>query len=447
MAHVYHVQYLPDANGIRKDLGFPLAMKIPRMTSSDGGENIVSFEVEAQILPALHGNHFQRFVRLGDLAQTPYLVMEYIPGKTLEEWINKEEPLPYEEIAKLGSSVAHAIHNLHKLYVCHLDLKPANIIIRDDGSAALVDFGLSFHAHYPDLLAEEMRNAIGTAAWIAPEQIVGTRGDPRSDLYALGVIIYQLATGVLPFGSPQSISGIRKRLWMDPIPPRLLQPEIPDWLQEIILKCLAPEAANRYSSAAHLAFDFTHFDQILITKERGLKLKATSFKTHFIRWLQSAGREYQPSPFPTYQIEQVPIIMVAIPYKETSEEILNALRETAERSLGTKKGARLTCITIIPPVSIGLNNADSSETELQRRYLSKLKIWAKPIDMTHHLASYHVLESTDVANTLVQYAKANHVSTIILGAASHGILLQNFVTTIPIKVAMHAPCTTILVRP
>ena len=141
--------------------------------------------------------------------------------------------------------MARAIHALHLQNTCHLDLKPANVIWASGGHAVLLDYGLSCHAHYPDLLAEELRQAVGSPTWISPEQVVGIRGDARSDIFALGVILYELATGELPFGNPLTKNGLRQRLWMDPTPPRVLNAQLPDFLQEIILKCLEPVADNR----------------------------------------------------------------------------------------------------------------------------------------------------------------------------------------------------------
>ena len=444
MAHIYRVHYAttPDDLGIARDPGFAMAMKIPRMTAGDGAENIVSFEVEHQLLPVLTGPHVPRFVAAGDLENVPYLVMEYLEGKTLQHWLDAPELPRVDELAHLGSAVALAVHSLHQQNTVHLDLKPANVLIRPSGMAVLLDFGLSYHAHYPDLLAEELRKAVGSPAWMAPEQVVGVRGDPRSDIFAVGVMLYQLATGKLPFGTPQTAGGLRQRLWVDPTPPRKHKPELPEWLQEVILRCLEPEAAKRYPSAAHLAFDLRHPEHVTIT-ERGRNLVGTGFRTHFKRWWKATGMQYQPSPLPSQQIDEVPIVMVAIPHKKVTDATLYALRQAVGRALGTRPGARLACVTVI---SSGLTSATDSETSVHRRYLTSLRQWAQPLDLLGHQTSYHVIESGDVAQALVTYAMGNHVSVIVIGAATHGLLTQRFVATVPIKVAMEAPCTVILVK-
>ena len=441
MAHIYRVHYAHGA----PDRGFPMVMKIPRMTASDGAENIVSFEVEHQILQVVTGPHVPRFVAAGDLQNLPYLVMEYVQGYTLQHWLDAPQRLDVGALARLGEAVALAAHSLHQQNVVHLDLKPANVLIRPDGSAVLMDFGLSCHAHYPDLLAEQLRKAVGSPAWMAPEQVVGVRGDPRSDVFAIGVMLYQLATGELPFGAPQTTGGLRQRLWMDPPPPRQLQPQLPAWLQEIILRCLAPEAADRYPSAAHLAFDLRHPDQVNVT-ERGLRTLGTGFWEHLKRWLKAAGMHYQPSPLPARQIQEVPIVMVAVPHHDTTDATLFSLRQAAARALGTRPGARLACVTVISPGQTGTSGDDISETSVHRRYLTALRQWAQPLDLSTHQRSCHVLESGDVAQALLQYAAGNHVNVIVIGAATHGLKLQRLVATVPIRVAMDAPCTVILVK-
>ena len=443
MAHVYEVSY---ADG--RAAAFPMVMKVPRMTAGDGAENIVGFEVELQMLQVLHGPHVPRMVAAGDLATLPYLVMEHIPGQSLQQWLDQRQqeqrPFTPQEVTRFGVCVAQALQSLHTQNVCHLDLKPANVLIRPDGRAVLLDFGLSCHAQYPDLLAEELRKAVGSPSWIAPEQVVGVRGDPRSDLFALGVILYELATGELPFGNPQTTGGLRQRLWMKPAPPQRYRPDLPDSLQEIILRCLQAQADDRYPSAAHVSFDLRHPEQVQI---RGLASQGLSLWSQFKRWIWAAGQQYHPSALPAQQqIQQVPIVMVAIPHEDVSEATLYSLRSAATRSLGNRPGARLAVVTVLSPNASSSTDSARSETTLHRQHLTQLQRWAQGLDLSAHQASFHVLESGDVAKALLHYAEGNQVDLIIMGAATHGLQFQRLIATVPIKVAMDAPCTVMLVK-
>lgn len=442
MAHIYQAGYADPS----RTVPFPMLMKVPRMTAGDGAENVVGFEVELQLLSALTGPHVPRLVAAGDLEKLPYLVMEHLAGKTLQELLDTATgPLPAQDIARLGVAVAQAVHSLHLQDACHLDLKPANVLMRPDGSAVLLDFGLSCHAHYPDLLAEELRPAVGSPAWMAPEQVVGVRGDPRSDIFAVGVMLYELATRELPFGNPQTRGGLRQRLWMDPVPPRALRTDLPEWLQEVILHCLQSEAGRRYASAAHLALDLSDPTQIAVTA-LGRRVQATGFWAHFKRWLRAAGKDYQPSALPSRQIDAAPIIMVAVPHLDVSDATLYSLRHAVMRVLGTSPGARLACVTVIDPAQTPGHDAQTSETTVHRRYLGMLRQWAQPLNLDSRTLSFHVIESGDVAQALLHYARGNQVGIIVMGAATHGLQMQRLLATVPIKVAMAAPCTVILVK-
>ena len=444
MAHIYSVRYAQTLRPATAP-GFPMVMKIPRMTAGDGAENIVSFEMELQILPTLHGPHVPRFVAAGDLIRLPYLVMEHMAGHTLQHWLDQTCAQPITTIAQLGAAMAHAAHSLHQQNCCHLDLKPGNVLIQDSGNAVLLDFGLSSHAHYPDLLAEEMRKAVGSPAWISPEQIVGVRGDLRSDIFAIGVMLYELTTRELPFGSPATDGGMRQRMWMAPTPPRALRADVPDWLQEIILRCLEPEAAQRYATAAELAFDLANPEQVPIT-QRGMRLRGISFFGKMRRWVKAAGMQYHPSPLPAQQITEVPILMVAVPHKDVSDATLYSLRQAVARSLSTRPGARLAVVTVISPSASSATDSSRSETQLHRMHLARLKQWAQGLEVGGHGVSYHVLEASDVAQAIVRYAQGNNVGLLILGAATHGLQMQRLISTVPMRVARDAPCTVILVK-
>jgi hypothetical protein len=205
MAHIYRVTYADEGRAEP----FPMAMKIPRMTAGDGAENIVSFEVELQIQPVLRGPHVPRFVAAGDLQRCPTWSWNTSQATRCSTGWTKhaQAQRPRSTIARLGAAMAQCRAQPAPQNVCHLDLKPANVLFRDDGQAVLLDFGLSCHAHYPDLLAEEMRKAVGSPAWIAPEQVVGVRGDPRSDIFAIGVMLYELATRRAALWRPQTAGG------------------------------------------------------------------------------------------------------------------------------------------------------------------------------------------------------------------------------------------------
>lgn len=441
MAHIHRVTPLAG----QPAPAFPLVMKVPRLARSDGTETVVGHEVELQMLQDLKGAHVPRFVAAGDLDRLPYIVMEEVPGRTLQAWLTGPAHPPFMTVARLGAALARAAHSLHQQNAVHEDLKPANVMIRPDGQAVLLDFGLSYSGHFPDLLAEQLRESVGSPAWISPEQVVGTRGDPRSDIFAIGVILYQLLTGELPFGAPQTRRGLRQRLWMDPPPPRQRRREVPAWLQEVVLRCLEPQAADRYPSAAHLAFDLRHPKQVRVGS-RGNRLKGAGAWEHLRRWVRASGRDYEPSPLPARQVHEVPIVMVALPHDDASDPSLYALQQMADRALGQRPGAQLAVVTVVLPHETNPSEEERSEVNVHRHLLAALQRWARGLDLGGHRLSCHVLEADDVAKAVLEFARGNHVSLIILGASTHGLALQPWIPTVPIRVAMEAPCSVTLVR-
>src|SRR6202162_1808568 len=289
----------------------PLIIKIPRLGPGERAVNVVAFEVCRMVLGALgQGSHYPTLVAFGDVETTPYLVMEYVEGVRLNDWVDRT-PIAPEEIARLGSALALALHDLHRQDVVHLDLKPTNVLYRSSGEAVLIDFGLAHHGHYPDLLAEEFRSPVGNWVYMAPEQVAGVRCDPRSDIFALGTILYQLATGRLPFGNPTTSAQLRQRLYLDPVPPSVLVGGIPAGLQEIILHCLEVDARNRYASAAERACDLQNHARVAIPA-RGWRARRANWRTRIRRRLRARKFEPAPCPPPSTSIGPVPIVLVAI---------------------------------------------------------------------------------------------------------------------------------------
>ena len=269
----------------RPDSDVAMVMKLPLLR--DGGDPlaIVSYEAEQMILPRLSGSHVPRFIAAGDF-DGPYIVMEWIAGRSLKERLT-DLPLAPAAVADLGARIADALEDLHRQRVVHLDVKPSNIMVRDDGAVVLLDFGLSRHLDLPDLPAEEVPGPLGTGAYISPEQVLGVRHDPRSDLFALGVLKYFVATGERPFGEPDTVAQWRRRLYFAPPPPRRWRPELPPWLQEIILRCLEVDPRDRYQSAAHLAFDLRHPDLVQLTA-RAERTRGNGVLDIVHRWINQA---------------------------------------------------------------------------------------------------------------------------------------------------------------
>lgn len=420
----------------------PLLMKLPRLEHGANPINIVAFETEQMILPKLSGPHVPRFVASGDL-EAPYIVMELIVGESLEANVPRL-PLRPDEAADIGAKIASALHDIHRQDVIHLDVKPSNLILRENGEAVLIDYGFSRHASLPDLLAEEFPGPIGTGAYIAPEQLFGNRSDPRSDLFAVGVILYYFVTGDLPFGEPESAREWRRRLHYEPVPPRA-RSDCPPWLQETILRCLEVNPERRHATAAQLAFDLQHPKQVRITA-RGERLRRRGMMSRLRRWL--TGRRSPPALRQTVsrQLAKSPIVMVAVDLAPEMQPLADALRHAVRRILQTQSDARLTCVNVL---KLSLVTVDPTEDEqgrnLHLRRLAELQHWARPLPVPAHGITFHVLEAANPAAALVDYARSNHVDHIVIGARASSVL-RRYLGSVSSQVVAEAPCSVTIVR-
>jgi len=431
----------------------PLIMKVPRIKGGEDPASIVGFEVEQMIMPALGGLHVPKFIAKGDFTGQPYIVMEHIAGGSLRPRLD-DAPIPLDEVVQIGAKVATALHDLHRQHVIHLDVKPSNVLFRPTGEAVLIDFGLSRHDRLPDLLEEEFELPMGTGPYMSPEQVQFVRNDPRSDLFALGVMLYHFSTGVRPFGAPTTVRGLRKRLYEQPVPPRTLRPETPPWLQELILRCLEVQPAKRPASAAQLAFELQHPEQVVLTERAERQARKTGRFELFKRWFGAVGAEPVVAGGATTQTARAPILLAALDVAGAEPGLLEAVRETVERLLRTEPSARLACLTVMKTHLIGtdeLVEPDGSSKHLN--LLVQLKHWAHPIVKALEAqgrgdagrVTFHVLEAPDPANAIVEYAAKNQVDHVVMGARSSGGL-RRYLGSVSAQVAAEADCTVTVVR-
>jgi nucleotide-binding universal stress UspA family protein len=280
---------------------------------------------------------------------------------------------------------------------------------------------------------------------MAPEQILRNRTDTRSDIFALGVLLYFFSTGVRPFGDPQGLRGLKKRIWKDPVPPRRLDPAYPPWLQEVVLRCLEVDPLQRYPTAAHLAFDLAHPDQVRLT--------ARSEKLERDPWKAVLRRRFNP-PEGSAVLHEVaaplsaaPIVMVAVDVTDGAPDLLEAMRVTVRRLIDIVPGARFAIVNVLKHRRIGMDTTlDDEGRNKHVTRLVELRHWARPLEIGETPLTFHVLEATQPAEELLAYAATNHVDHIVIGARTDSVR-RTLLGSVSAEVAAKADCTVTVVRP
>jgi len=434
-ADIYHV-HAADAD---KAPPFPLLMKLAH-ASAAAGQGFVHSEVEHQVLPRLHGPHVPRVVAALALTQAPRLVMEWVPGRSLQSWLDAAQSPASEEVLRLGVALARAVHEVHRQHAVHHDLRPEHVQIRPDGVAVLLGWGRAWHARLPDLLSGlRSEQQVGSSAYLAPEQVLGQRGDPRSDVFAIGVILYQLLTGALPFGAPRSALGMRRRLWQIPVPPRRYKPTLTLWLEAVVLRCLEPEAGWRYPSAAHLAFDLLH-PQAVPTQVSLLGRWQQRWAHRWRGALRALGMTDPPPSPPLPGEANAPIVLLALTPEAIAEPQPEYLRQALRRTLGAHRCARLLCVAVLPIASEPPHLALQDRASQERRCLAKLRVWTRSLVLPGREPACRVLAGDAAVPLLLECAHEHEVSDIVLNAIDWPAPLAQ-------QLAQESSASVLLVRP
>ncbi len=230
-----------------------VAIKILRLEFSNDEEFVKRFNVEAQSVASLSHPNVVSIYDVGYNEEVHYIVMEYVDGMTLKEYINKHGALDWQDAIKISTQICSAIEHAHKNKIVHRDIKPHNILLTKEGVAKVTDFGIARAVTSSTITM--VGSTIGSVHYFSPEQARGGFIDEKSDLYSLGIVMYEMVTGKVPFDGETPVAVALKQIQEIPVEPRKHTPSLPYGVNEIILKAIQKEQNLRYQSATAMMID------------------------------------------------------------------------------------------------------------------------------------------------------------------------------------------------
>jgi len=235
-------------------LGRTVAVKVMYSRYAADPDFVARFRQEAQAAANLSHPSIVNIYDWGQDNSTYYIVMEYVRGTDLKSLIQQRGPVTAEKAAEYGAQVAAALSVAHGYDIIHRDIKPHNIVLTPDGTVKVMDFGI---ARAVNTNMTQTGSVLGTAHYVSPEQAQGRTLGPASDLYSLGVVLYELTTGRVPFEGDTPVAVALKQVNEDPVPPRQVNPDIPPAMETVIMRAMQKDPAARYSSAEEIRRDLT----------------------------------------------------------------------------------------------------------------------------------------------------------------------------------------------
>jgi serine/threonine-protein kinase len=242
-----------------------LALKVPFMHLESDPNFYSRFKREQEIGERLNHPYILHVEPDDGTRSRPYMVMEYLEGQTLGHLMRSVRPMPVADSLRIASRICEALQYMHTHDVVHRDLKPDNVMICTDGSIRIMDFGIAKVEGSRRLTFGAFQPAMGTPDYMAPEQVRGKRGDPRTDIYSLGAILYEMVTGSVPYEGNTPLLIMNARLTGDPVAPRKKNPEISPQVEEIVLRAMARDPAERYPDALAMKRELDNPDAVEVT--------------------------------------------------------------------------------------------------------------------------------------------------------------------------------------
>jgi serine/threonine-protein kinase len=263
-----------------RQTGKAVALKIPYLQIESDPAGFDRFRREEEIGIRLNHPYILKILPV-EKKSRPYFAMEYLEGQTLSELLRNVRPLPEPDAVKIASHICTALSYMHQSGVVHRDLKPANIMLCNDGSIRIMDFGIARAANARRLTFVGFTPTMGTPDYMAPEQVKGSRGDERTDIYSLGAILYEMATGEPPFAGDSPYVIMNARVTGDPQAPRKINPNLTPVLEEIILHAMERDPKRRYQTALEMRTELENYEAVVMTSRHARLQAPQVWKSRF----------------------------------------------------------------------------------------------------------------------------------------------------------------------
>ena len=305
---------------IQEPLGRTVALKVMLNQGDNDEESVKRFETEARAISRLNHNNIVSLYEYGEESGLHYFAMQYVDGKDLNEILKKEKKIPIPIVMDFAKQISRGLLYAHNQGIVHRDIKPHNILIDRDGNCLISDFGIA--QIFKERRITVTGKAVGTPEYMSPEQAKGGKLDQQTDIYSLGILLYEMVTGEPPFTGQNPVSVAYNQVHSQPLPPSLKCKSIPKRLELVILKALKKDKKERYQNISTMLDDL---DTVVYEEESRLFSKRTTSSTPVINDKRITDRRSGDRRNGSRREEKIPLFSFAFIKKTLSDQWLSLI--------------------------------------------------------------------------------------------------------------------------